>query len=422
MLRPRDEEERERLLSRAREHGWDVDAAASPLSPPAAASGGGGGSPAGWSPRLEEPEEAALCRALLEGTRDDALIADDAGTIRFISRGLAAAAGSEPAGLVGEPADRALGLMELPSFAELRSMLSTVSSARMEAELVDRGEERSVLLRGVSVALSPEQRRYVWFVTPLSRVRTVEQANRFVRSELGTKSRVLALVSHELRTPLNVILSQLSLLEAELRGPLTEEQMDCVSRSLEAGRGLLSLINDMIDFAKIENEDPDLEVVRFRPSDLVSEAAETISAAVAENAELELAVSVPEELEVEADFARSRQILLKLLANAVKYSDGGTIRVKVQRADTPPEPAEAGGGDFVGFDVSDTGAGLALQDVDRVFEPFEQATDVLSRTAGGTGLGLAIARRLAQLQGGDLLVHRASSEGSVFRLYLPEAG
>lgn len=416
VIRPSDEEERERLLARARERGWEVDASTS--------TDGGGESPPGCPPGLEEPEEAALCRALLEGTRDDALIADDAGTIRFISRGLAAAAGSEPAGLVGEPADRALGLMELPSFAELRTMLSTVSSARMEAELVDReGEERSVLLRGVSVSLSPDQRRYVWFVTPLSRVRTVEQANRFLRSELETKSRVLALVSHELRTPLNVILSQLSLLEAELRGPLTDEQMDCVSRSLEAGRGLLSLINDMIDFAKLESGDPDLEIQRFRPADLVEEAVETISAAVAEGAELELAVSVPGELEVEADFARTRQILLKLLSNAVKYSDGGTIGVTVRRAEPPGAP---GGGQaehgYVGFDVSDTGAGLALQDVDRVFEPFEQATDVLSRTAGGTGLGLAIARRLAQLQGGDLLVHRASSEGSVFRLYLPEAG
>lgn len=416
MIRPSDEEERERLLARARERGWEVDAPTS--------TDGRGESPPRSPPGLEEPEEAALCRALLEGTRDDALIADEAGTIRFISRGLAAAAGSEPAGLVGEPADRALGLMELPSFAELRTMLSTVSSARMEAELVDReGEERSVLLRGVSISLSPDQRRYVWFVTPLSRVRTVEQANRFLRSELETKSRVLALVSHELRTPLNVILSQLSLLEAELRGPLTDQQMECVSRSLEAGRGLLSLINDMIDFAKLENGDPDLEIQRFRPADLVEEAVETMSAAVADEADLELAVSVPEELEVEADFARTRQILLKLLSNAVKYSDRGTIGVTVRRAE-PPRASRAGGEErgFVGFDVSDTGAGLALQDVDRVFEPFEQATDVLSRTAGGTGLGLAIARRLAQLQGGDLLVHRASSEGSVFRLYLPEAG
>ena len=418
MIRPPDEEGREWLLARARELGWEVDVP----SPTDGSSTDGTCAPRRSPPGLEEPEEAALCRALLEGTRDDALIADEAGTIRFISRGLAAAAGSEPAGLVGEPADRALGLMELPSFAELRTMLSTVSSARMEAELVDRGgEERSVLLRGVSVALSPDQRRYVWFVTPLSRVRTVEQANRFVRSELETKSRVLALVSHELRTPLNVILSQLSLLEAELRGPLTGEQMDCVSRSLEAGRGLLSLINDMIDFAKIENEDPSLEIERFRPSDLLAETVETISATVPDESELEMDVSVPEGLEVEADFARSRQILLKLLANAVKYSDEGTIRITAARVD-PPAASTAGGGSFVGIDVSDTGAGLALQDVDRVFEPFEQASDVLSRTAGGTGLGLAIARRLAQLQGGDLLVHRASSEGSVFRLYLPEAG
>jgi len=408
VIRPPDEEGRERLLARARELGWEVDVPSSPAD-------GTGEAPPGCPPGLEEPEEAALCRALLEGTRDDALIADEEGTIRFISRGLAAAAGSEPA-------DRALGLMELPSFAELRTMLSTVSSARMEAELVDReGEERSVLLRGVSVALSPDQRRYVWFVTPLSRVRTVEQANRFVRSELETRSRVLALVSHELRTPLNVILSQLSLLEAELRGPLSDEQMDCVSRSLEAGRGLLSLINDMIDFAKIENEDPSLEIERFRPSDVLAEAVETIAATLPEDSDLEMEISVPEELEVEADFARSRQILLKLLSNAVKYSDEGTIRVTAGRVE-PPEVSDADGRSFVGLDVSDTGAGLALQDVDRVFEPFEQATDVLSRTAGGTGLGLAIARRLAQMQGGDLLVHRASSDGSVFRLYLPEAG
>lgn len=370
-------------------------------------------------------EAVALCRALVEGTRDDVVIADGDGVITYISRRLAEAAGSDPGDLVGEMADRALGVMELPSFSSLRSMLATVSSARTEAELVDAGNRRQpVLLRGVSLEEPGGEQRYVWFVTPLDRVRTYERANRMLRSELETQSRLLALVSHELRTPLNVILAQLSILEAGLRGEMTEEQLDCVERASRAGHGLLSQVNDIIDFARLEGQDVEIRPEALRPRRL-EDAVRTVAKSVLPNsgAGLTMENHLPGDSAVRADPERTRKILEKLLSNAVKHgSGGGGVRVELGIVDAAGDAPGGGEGvepRVVGVDVCDSGAGIPGPERQRVFEPFQQTEDLLRRSQEGGGLGLAIARRLARLQGGDLVVHRASSRGSVFRLCLP---
>ncbi|HKK27144.1 MAG TPA: histidine kinase dimerization/phospho-acceptor domain-containing protein, partial [Gemmatimonadota bacterium] len=274
------------------------------------------------TPSVPRPEDAtALCRALLEGTRDEVLVADESGTITFASRALAALAGSEPEDAVGRAADDILGAIDLPSFEQLRGMLSRVSSARTEATLVDReGRSRPVLLRGVSTRLTGERRRFVWFITELSRVRSVERANRILRSELETQSRLLALVSHELRTPLNVILGQLSLLQAGLRGELGAEQKDSVQRASRAGQSLLALINDLIDFARLEAEELELEDTTFSVGELLDEVLETVDALLSEG---DLRVSVRHDRawdRVRGDPSRTRQVLTKLLTNAIKFT------------------------------------------------------------------------------------------------------
>lgn len=388
---------------------------------------------------LAAPEAIALSRALVEGTRDDVLVAGPEGRIQFISPGLARAAGASPGELTGEPADRALSVMELPSFSSLKAMLATVSSARTEAELVDEtGERRTVLLRGVATRQPEARTRYVWFVTPLSRLRSYEWANRLMRSELQTQSRILALVSHELRTPLNIILAQLALLKEGLRGELPGEQMECVERASQAGHELLDQVNDLIDLANLESRQVEvhpeplahdrlLEMVRAR-------AREELDG---DGAGWRLVDEMPADRRVLADPERLEQILSKLLSNARKFGTGERgVTVALGPSD-PPSAADVRNGDrkerdgetgrrpgaagYVALEIRDDGDGIPTEARERVFEPFSQTDDVLDRRNGGSGLGLSIARQLARLQDGDLTVRSLAPRGTAFRLYLPLA-
>lgn len=420
VVRAPDPEAAGALIERARELGCEVRAWPS------------GGELAGLEAsvqRAPDPEDAAaLCRALLEGTRDEVLVADEGGRVTFVSRRLAASAGADPVAIRGEPADRILGAIGLPAFSELRAMLDQVSSARQEASLTDaEGATRSVLMRGVSTRLEGERRRFVWFVTELDRVRSVERANRILRSELETQSRLLALVSHELRTPLNVILGQLSLLQRGLQGELTEGQEDSIERSARAGHSLLSLINDLIDFARLEAEELELEHVGFDLASLVEEVAETGRSLLTEG-ERRLLVRRRDgdrALVGEGDPDRTRQILTQLVTNAVRFSDRGSITVETWRVEDPaaePRTDLAGGRAYVAVAVRDDGEGIPEAERARVFEPFHQTARLLNRTREGSGLGLTIARRLARRQGGDLTARRGSGGGSVFTVYVPAGG
>lgn len=384
--------------------------------------------PRGAGPGAPAPEDAAaLCRALLEGTRDEVLMADDEGRVTFVSRRLAEFAEADPLEVRGDPADRVLEGIGLPGFAELRGMLDQVSCARTEASLTDReGASRRVLMRGVATRLEGDRQRFIWFITELDRVRSVERANRILRSELETQSRLLALVSHELRTPLNVILGQLSLLQRGLQGELTEDQEDSIERSARAGHSLLSLINDLIDFARLEAEELELAHVDFDLEALVEEVAETARSLLAES-DREVAVRHENGTAVlrgNGDPDRTRQILTQLVTNAVRFSETGEIAIETGRVEDPgAEPradldAEHA---YLSVAVRDAGEGIPEEDRERVFEPFQQTARLLNRTREGSGLGLTIARRLARRQGGDLTARRGTGGGSLFTVYVPVA-
>lgn len=423
LLRAPDEDARSALQERARELGCDLE--------PFHGDEGAGleelvGSLPGEGPRLEDA--AALCRALLEGTRDEVLVADEEGHITFASRRLAELAEIPPGTVAGRPADRILSALGLPAFEELRRMLARVSCARTEADLVDpSGSRHPVLLRGVSTPLSGGRRRFIWFITELSRVRSVERANRLLRSELETQSRLLALVSHELRTPLHVILGQLSLLQAGLHGDLTEEQEDSIHRSSRAGESLLSLINDLIDFARLEEGELELEIRHFAVREFLEDVLEAVDSLFSESGRdvaLRHRDGAGEET-VRADPDRTRQILMQLLTNALKFSDQGEVVVETRRVDDPAGEADealAPHRRYVAVEVKDSGEGIPPAERERVFEPFQQKAELLSRSREGTGLGLAIARRLARRQGGELAASHSTRDGSVFSLYLPLAG
>jgi PAS domain S-box-containing protein len=227
----------------------------------------------------------------------------------------------------------------------------------------------------------------------------------------AAKSQFLAVMSHELRTPLNAIGGYAELLELGIRGPVTDEQRSDLARIQTSQRHLLGLINDVLNYARIEAGS-----VSYAVTDVVMpEALASAEALVAPQARakgLTLAArACPVGLTARADGEKLRQVLVNLLSNAVKFTDpGGRV-----------ELAAAADGDVVRVHVRDTGLGIPAEKLKAIFEPFVQVRADLTRTTEGTGLGLAISRDLARGMRGDLTVESALGEGSTFTLTLPRA-
>ncbi|WP_275830121.1 ATP-binding protein [Roseisolibacter sp. H3M3-2] len=248
----------------------------------------------------------------------------------------------------------------------------------------------------------------------LERARLFE-AERAARREAEAanlaKGDFLAVMSHELRTPLNAIGGYAELLEMELRGPLTAQQRQDIGRIQASQRHLLGLINEVLNYAKLETGAVRYDVASV-PVRAALSAAEALIAPQARAKGLALVVAEPApEVAVRADAEKVRQVLVNLLSNAVKFTDrGGRIDV-----------ACAAGPERVALTVRDTGIGIAADQQERIFDPFVQVRSDLTRTAEGTGLGLAISRDLARGMGGELTVESAPDVGSVFTLALPRA-
>jgi len=223
------------------------------------------------------------------------------------------------------------------------------------------------------------------------------------------KSDFLATMSHELRTPLNAIIGFSEVLQEQMFGELNERQIAYVNDVLEAGRHLLSLINDVLDLAKIEAGRLDLELSQVAIPDVLRGAI-SMHSERASRADLELNLTTePEQITIPADERRLRQIVFNLLSNAVKFTPaGGRIDVS----------ACLEGGE-VAIAVTDTGPGIAPEDLETIFEEFEQTS--AGKQVEGTGLGLPLSRKLAELHGGRLWAESTPGKGSIFRLILPIA-
>jgi two-component system, OmpR family, sensor histidine kinase TorS len=229
------------------------------------------------------------------------------------------------------------------------------------------------------------------------------------------KSEFLAMMSHEIRTPMNGVLGMLRNLP---RDGLTREQVARLDAALTSGKGLMGLLNSILDYSKLEQGQTAGETVDFDLAEALGDIA-LLMAPMAEEKGLRLVTELPEVAlpPLRGDMGKLRQILFNLVSNAVKFTDRGEVRISVAlagRADTDPLRLR--------FTVSDTGRGIAPEALERIFGPFQQEDPQTARIHGGTGLGLTISRRLAGLMGGALTVASQPGRGRPSRCICPSRG
>jgi len=229
----------------------------------------------------------------------------------------------------------------------------------------------------------------------------------------NAKSEFLATMSHEIRTPINAMIGYADLLEYGVGGPVTPTQQEHVQRIKRSGRHLVGLVDDVLDFAKIESGQLRVNPQNASALAAVETAASLLLPLIREKG-LDLQVDpIPAELSYFGDPQRVEQILVNLISNAVKFTEpGGRIRVRATHAKT-------NGSARTIFIIEDNGIGIAEDHLARIFEPFVQGEQGYTRRKGGSGLGLTISRRLARLMRGDVDAAGNREQGAMFTLTLP---
>jgi signal transduction histidine kinase len=284
---------------------------------------------------------------------------------------------------------------------ELRGVLGL---AWPEPRVFDQDERAFVLTLGVMCAQAIMRSHLR--AAELTARQEAEEANR-------SKAHFVATISHELRTPMNAVLGYTELLADEIYGPVSALQKDHLGRVQASGAHLLALIEDLLGYARIEAGE---EVLRAEPvfvADIIEQSLLLIRP-LAEKKGLHVQVNgVTEPAELHTDSRKVCQILVNLLANAVKFTDTGGV-VLGWTID------EEESGNMIRFDITDTGRGVSPTDQEHIFEPFWQAGPLTPHPAGTTGLGLSVARQLARLLGGDVIIARgALGNGCTFVASLP---
>ncbi|MDQ6620850.1 MAG: ATP-binding protein, partial [Pseudomonadota bacterium] len=239
----------------------------------------------------------------------------------------------------------------------------------------------------------------------------INEARRRADDANKAKGRFLANVSHEMRTPLNGVIAMADVLR---ESSLNESQREIVDTLGTSAHLLLIQIEDVLDMAKIEAGRVQLSKAPFDLGQLLTSTVKVILPQ-ARHKQLELSVDLPAELNrwFEGDAHHLRQVLLNLLANAVKFTDRGKVQLRVRPVECPTEQS------VLRFEVQDTGIGIPLEKQAAIFEPFTQADDSITRLYGGTGLGTTIARQLVTLMGGRIGVESAPDVGSLFWAEIP---
>ena len=369
----------------------------------------GAGVPAFPSESLQDrlwqvAESEERYRVLVEATTQAVVQRDGQGRITFASEGFAALLGAKPLDLIG---------------STLTPQVLERGPVQVRPDGVRQVEERLVPVDGkprwfsfVELPAATSEGGPNWLragsdVTEhVEAVRLLDEAKSRAEAANVAKSRFLATVSHEFRTPLNGILGMSDLL---LETPLDPEQRTYVEALRTSGKALLTLVDGILDFSRIEAGRLDLAAEPFDAALLVEGVVELL-APRAQDKGLEIALDIADDLAPlrVGDADRVRQILLNLAGNAVKFTQAGGVGVSLTRE-----------GEGIALTIEDTGPGMAEDRIPILFEEFEQGDGSASRRHEGTGLGLAITRRLVERMGGTIEARSTLGRGSTFRVVLP---
>ncbi len=289
--------------------------------------------------------------------------------------------------------------------AQLQQMQGEIRSARVLTTVLDQ------LRRELEAALSTASRETAIAEAAKKELLKTNEELAIARDQAlaasHSKGAFLANMSHELRTPLTAIIGYSELLQDDI----TEASaLQDLQRIQDSGQHLLTLVNDILDMAKIEAGYVELHPETFLAEEVVNEAVEIITPQMAIGHNSCVLHTAPDIPPLFTDRNKLRQILLNLLSNAAKFTEGGTVSVT-----TTYDAAE----EMVVFSVKDTGIGISAEAIPRLFREFSQLDDSATKTVPGTGLGLAISKRLCQLFGGQITVESKLGEGSTFRVLMP---
>jgi len=369
----------------------------------------------GAVPVLVRGDEQKLVRAIVESVADGVLVVDATGHIRFANPAAMSLFGREMTSLIGTEFGFPIVAGTTTEIDIVRPGGHLVTAELRVGESSWNGGRVSVVsLRDVTDRRRAEE---------TARQLVQEQEARAQAEELSqAKTDFLAVMSHELRTPLNAVLGYTELLDLGVNGPLSEVQHQQLQRVMMSARHLLRLVNEILDFSTLEAGQLTVNCAPHRAVPVADMACDIVRAlAQRQNMRLESNYSKDSEVSYVGDELRTRQILVNLLSNSLKFTNPpGTVTLDIIDGGEPPEgtvtEAEK---QWMSFRVCDTGIGISDEQRETIFAPFTQLDTGRTRRRDGTGLGLPISRRLARLMGGDVTVESAPGEGSTFTLWLP---
>ncbi|GAB2845389.1 hypothetical protein GCM10027277_11870 [Pseudoduganella ginsengisoli] len=367
---------------------------------------------------LEQSE--ARFRLLTENIANHAIVLlDPAGLIATWNAGAARLFGYRDVEIIGRPMSSLIG----PEPGSVHVSRTALEAALQAGQFEDLGErarrDGSTFLALMQLFPVLEKNGacigYAMILRDVTREKAAErelnEAKTQAEAASAAKSLFVANMSHELRTPMNAVLGAVQLLD---RTQLSAEQAGFVQMISVAGKSLLAVLNDVLDFSKIEAGKLDVAHEAFYIDDVIDALASVMAIHAGEKG-LAVAVIVAPDVpaSLTGDALRLQQVLLNLVGNAIKFSERGHVTVSVFLV------TDHAGAPWLRCEVADTGIGIAPEQVERLFIPFNQADSSMARRFGGTGLGLALSRRLAALMGGTLDVHSVLGAGSTFGLQLP---
>ena len=307
----------------------------------------------------------------------------------------------------------------------VEQLKATGICAPWEKEYLHKDGTRVPILLGVTM-LEGSATECICFIVDITKQKQTEQELKTAKEAADAanlaKSQFLANMSHEVRTPMNAIIG---ITELVLHTPLAPKQSEYLRMVMQSAESLLGVINDVLDFSKVESGKVELEHVPFSLRDSLGDAVKSLALRTHDKG-LELALDISQDVPdwLVGDAGRLRQVVINLVGNAIKFTHAGEVVVEVRNSEFRMQNSEAQttsasdirNSEFclLNFTVRDTGIGIPPTKLDKVFEAFEQADASTTRNYGGTGLGLAIVRRIVELMGGRIWVESQIGHGSQF--------